>query len=63
MFFYGKTILFMSADPEAPGPTAAALVFISCILILLTLPFSLCCCIKVKYIWYRMPHILCPIQS
>ena len=43
----GKYRNAFSADPEGPGPAAFFLTGISIIAILVTLPLSLCLCIKV----------------
>ncbi len=39
--------LSLSADPEGPGCCALLLALVSILLIIATLPFSLCMCIKV----------------
>ena len=43
----GFLSLFL-ADPEGPGCCALLLAMVSIILIIATLPFSLCMCIKVS---------------
>ena len=39
--------LFFAADPEGPGFCAFVLTFMAGMLLVITLPFSLCTCIKV----------------
>ena len=39
---------FIAADPEGPGCCALLLALVSILLIIATLPFSLCMCIKVS---------------
>ena len=45
---YMYTVMLFPADPEGPGPCAFILVIVSSILIMVTIPFSLCFCIKVS---------------
>jgi hypothetical protein len=40
--------LFFAADPEGPGFCAFVLTFMAAMLLVITLPFSLCTCIKVN---------------
>jgi hypothetical protein len=47
MLFKFKLFL-ISADPEGPGCCALLLALVSILLIIATLPFSLCMCIKVN---------------
>ena len=44
----GFLFSFFLADPEGPGCCALLLAMVSIILIIATLPFSLCMCIKVS---------------
>ena len=49
--FYGRLLrlsFFIAADPEGPGCCALLLALVSILLIIATLPFSLCMCIKVR---------------
>lgn len=45
---YFKAFHLFSADPEGPGCCALLLALFSIVLIVATLPFSLCTCIKVS---------------
>lgn len=42
------SFLVLSADPEGPGICAMLLTMLSFILVLVTMPFSLCVTVKVK---------------
>ena len=45
---------FSTADPEGPGFCAFVLTFLAALLLMITLPFSLCTCIKVSSNWLKL---------
>ena len=48
IWLYKVFIVFISAEPEDPGIAAFLLTALSVLLIVMTIPFSLCFVIKVK---------------